>query len=209
VSARHADAALRDRRAPSRSSLTVGYATAWLRQNTKQPTGPLKSGPWSGATSGYGSPGPAIPQRKPGLFRRDERTKKPIAGDPGIGAQFVSFNFTNSLICKIVSSAGGFNQRPTKSFTRNALHSLSLVFVSQRRGAVQPVVPVKNRRITGRFLSAAQNRGAERAFRLIHRSRVRRIFQAAKTSRPRRTMDKKKPGTVSRPGAARQFQFHE
>ena len=44
-------------------------------------------------------------------MRLDARTKKPIAGKPGIGAQFVSFNFTNSLICRIVSSAGGFEQR--------------------------------------------------------------------------------------------------
>jgi hypothetical protein len=30
--------------------------------------------------------------------------KKPIPGRPGIGAHFWSFNFTNSLICGIVSS---------------------------------------------------------------------------------------------------------
>ena len=50
--------------------------------------------------------------KKPGAVSRIARrvyptcagTKKPIAGKPEIGAHFVSFNFTNSLICGILSS---------------------------------------------------------------------------------------------------------
>jgi hypothetical protein len=32
------------------------------------------------------------------------RIKKPVSGQPGIGAQFSSFNFPNNLICGITSS---------------------------------------------------------------------------------------------------------
>jgi hypothetical protein len=47
--------------------------------------------------------------KKPGAVSRPGaqptvRNKKPIAGRPGIGAQFVSFNFANTLIRAMTSS---------------------------------------------------------------------------------------------------------
>jgi hypothetical protein len=39
------------------------------------------------------------------------RVKKPVSGQPGIGAQFSSFNFPNNLICGITSSC-----RPVRIF---------------------------------------------------------------------------------------------
>ena len=67
----------------TRARATVGYSGATRARNNRA----------------------RLPHREPGLpySRRDE--KNPIAGGPGIGAQFWSFNFTNSLICGIVSSA--------------------------------------------------------------------------------------------------------
>jgi len=47
------------------------------------------------------------------------RTKKPIAGRPGIGAQFWSFNFTNKLICAIASSQHQFRRNYRLSFDGN------------------------------------------------------------------------------------------
>jgi len=53
---------------------------------------------------------PVLPDmKKPGAVSRPGaqptgRNKKPIAGRPGIGAQFVSFNFPNTLIRDMVSS---------------------------------------------------------------------------------------------------------
>jgi hypothetical protein len=46
-----------------------------------------------------------LPHRKP-VSRACARIKKPISGKPEIGAQFLSFNFPNNLICGITSSDG-------------------------------------------------------------------------------------------------------
>jgi hypothetical protein len=64
-------------------------------------------------------------------------------------------------------------------------------------------------KLTGRFLAAARNRGAERALLLIHRSTVHRILQTPKRPARAERWTRKNPVTVSRPGANRQFQFPE
>jgi hypothetical protein len=51
--------------------------------------------------------------------------QKPIPGKPGIGAQFVSFNFLNPLICAVASSPDAFSAVTPAS--RRA-HSLKVVF---------------------------------------------------------------------------------
>ena len=43
-----------------------------------------------------------FPQRKP-VYPACAPIKKPIPGQPEIGAHFVSFNFPNNLICAIAS----------------------------------------------------------------------------------------------------------
>jgi hypothetical protein len=48
-----------------------------------------------------------FPARQVGSIRPARPQKKPTTGRPGIGSHFWSFNFTNSLICGIVSSCGG------------------------------------------------------------------------------------------------------
>ena len=44
------------------------------------------------------------PPSQAGLTRLARALKKPVSGKPGIGAQFLSFNFPNNLICGITSS---------------------------------------------------------------------------------------------------------
>jgi hypothetical protein len=134
--ARLAGPAPRDRPKPRQSSLAVGYATAWLRLNTKQATGPLRQLPG-------GHPAP--------LFRRRSRTaniKNPTAGGPGIGAQFVSFNFMNNLICRIVSSEAqlGAPARSDLLCAAARCYQCSLKFRVSSKGCTPRRLPANNRR---------------------------------------------------------------
>ena len=52
-----------------------------------------------GADTRHESQAPS-PTSPAGFYPAFALTKKPISGKPGAGAYFVSFNFTNKLICK-------------------------------------------------------------------------------------------------------------
>jgi len=85
--------------------------------------------------------------------------KEPIPGKPGTGAQFVSFNFRNPLICPLASSPSAFNALTPAS--RRA-HSLKVVvaigaIMAAATYAARLEISVRSRRGTDRCDRASRS----------------------------------------------------
>ena len=223
--ARDAVAVRQDRPEPARSSPAVGFGTAWPQtehqtayRTVKAPDAPP-----------LGQQAQAPGAKKPGVSRITSRVyptcapiKKPISGKPEIGAQFVSFNFTNNLICTGASSQRNalpevftiprFSGRSDKDDRVSSRPSPRWAALLRRVTKQRPVASATacGRRAPS-LASLSHRRGAVQPGSLVNNNKNRPCLRSGSWFAEARRRAHKKPdlGQARHRGTVREFQFHE